>query len=46
LDWRLELVQVPGSDVHRAKVFDWGSFVSFSDPGGNRWAVQQLPPRG
>jgi catechol 2,3-dioxygenase-like lactoylglutathione lyase family enzyme len=24
----------------------WGRFVYFSDPDGNRWAVQQLPPRG
>lgn len=22
---------------------DWGSFVYFSDPDGNTWAVQQLP---
>jgi hypothetical protein len=24
-------------------VFDWGSFVFFSDPDGNGWAVQQRP---
>jgi hypothetical protein len=24
----------------------WGSFVYFSDPDGNGWAVQELPPRG
>jgi catechol 2,3-dioxygenase-like lactoylglutathione lyase family enzyme len=24
----------------------WGRFVYFSDPDGNKWAVQQLPPRG
>jgi predicted enzyme related to lactoylglutathione lyase len=24
----------------------WGSFVFFSDPDGNTWALQQLPPRG
>jgi catechol 2,3-dioxygenase-like lactoylglutathione lyase family enzyme len=23
----------------------WGRFVYFADPDGNRWAVQQLPPR-
>jgi predicted enzyme related to lactoylglutathione lyase len=23
----------------------WGSFVWFSDPDGNTWALQQLPPR-
>jgi hypothetical protein len=25
--------------------FPWGKFVWFSDPDGNRWAVQQLQPR-
>ncbi|MEU2505149.1 VOC family protein [Streptomyces sp. NPDC007863] len=24
----------------------WGSFVYFTDPDGNRWAVQQKTPRG
>jgi predicted enzyme related to lactoylglutathione lyase len=24
----------------------WGSFVTFSDPDGNRWVLQQLPARG
>ncbi len=33
---------VPVSDV---QVLDWGSFVYFDDPDGNRWAIQQLPPR-
>jgi catechol 2,3-dioxygenase-like lactoylglutathione lyase family enzyme len=23
----------------------WGSFVYFSDPDGNTWALQQVPPR-
>ena len=23
----------------------WGTFVYFADPDGNRWAVQQIPPR-
>jgi catechol 2,3-dioxygenase-like lactoylglutathione lyase family enzyme len=23
----------------------WGRFVFFSDPDGNAWAIQQLPPR-
>jgi len=23
----------------------WGSFVTFSDPDGNTWVLQQLPPR-
>jgi len=35
-----------GVDVSDVQVFPWGSFVFFADPDGNRWAVQQLPPRG
>lgn len=35
-----------GLDVGEVQRFDWGSFVFFADPDGNRWAVQQLPPRG
>jgi catechol 2,3-dioxygenase-like lactoylglutathione lyase family enzyme len=31
------------SDIHDLA---WGRFVYFSDPDGNRWAVQQLPQRG
>ncbi len=23
----------------------WGRFVTFSDPDGNRWTLQQMPPR-
>ena len=23
----------------------WGRFVYFSDPDGNTWALQQIPPR-
>jgi len=34
-----------GLDVADVQTFDWGSFVFFADPDGNRWAVQQLPPR-
>ena len=34
-----------GVDVSDVQVFPWGSFVFFSDPDGNRWSVQQLPPR-
>ena len=33
-----------GVGVSDVQVFPWGSFVFFSDPDGNRWAVQQLPP--
>jgi catechol 2,3-dioxygenase-like lactoylglutathione lyase family enzyme len=34
-----------GVDVSDVQDFPWGSFVFFADPDGNRWAVQQLPPR-
>ena len=34
-----------GVDVSEVQTFGWGSFVFFADPDGNRWAVQQLPPR-
>jgi predicted enzyme related to lactoylglutathione lyase len=33
-----------GVEVSDVQEFPWGSFVFFSDPDGNRWAVQQLPP--
>src|SRR3954447_25982150 len=35
-----------GVEVSDVQVFDWGSFVFFSDPDGNGWALQQLPARG
>jgi len=34
-----------GVEVSEIQTFDWGSFVFFSDPDGNRWAVQQIPQR-
>jgi predicted enzyme related to lactoylglutathione lyase len=34
-----------GVAVSDVQHFDWGSFVFFTDPDGNRWAVQQLPAR-
>lgn len=34
-----------GVEVSDVQEFPWGSFVFFGDPDGNRWAVQQLPPR-
>jgi predicted enzyme related to lactoylglutathione lyase len=41
---RRELVArgVQASDVD---VQPWGSFVTFSDPDGNTWALQQVPKR-
>ncbi len=35
-----------GVEVSEVKEFPWGSFVWFSDPDGNQWAVQQLPAGG
>jgi catechol 2,3-dioxygenase-like lactoylglutathione lyase family enzyme len=39
---RAELAE-RGVDVSDVDVPPWGSFVYFSDPDGNRWAVQQVP---
>jgi catechol 2,3-dioxygenase-like lactoylglutathione lyase family enzyme len=35
-----------GVDATEVQVLEWGSFTSFSDPDGNTWTLQQLPPRG
>jgi predicted enzyme related to lactoylglutathione lyase len=42
---REELLQ-RGAEVSDVQDFPWGSFVFFSDPDGNTWALQQLSPRG
>jgi predicted enzyme related to lactoylglutathione lyase len=42
---RAELAE-RGVEVGEVQDFPWGSFVFFSDPDGNGWAVQQLPDRG
>ena len=41
---RAELV-ARGVEVSEIQDFPWGSFVFFSDPDGNGWAVQQIQPR-
>ena len=41
---RAELIE-RGMDVGEVQEFPWGRFIFFSDPDGNRWAVQQLPDR-
>jgi hypothetical protein len=41
---RAELIE-RGVEVGEVQEFPWGSFVFFSDPDGNGWAVQQLPAR-
>src|SRR5215213_6214274 len=35
----IEAAQVPGPDPQRQ---DYGSFLSFSDPDGNSWVVQEV----
>jgi len=41
---RAELVE-RGVEASAVQDFAWGRFVFFADPDGNRWSVQQLPPR-
>jgi predicted enzyme related to lactoylglutathione lyase len=41
---RAELAE-RGVEVSDVQEFPWGSFVFFSDPDGNGWAVQQIPDR-
>lgn len=35
-----------GVEVGEVQNFPWGAFVFLSDPDGNTWLVQQIPPRG
>jgi len=35
-----------GVEVSAIEDLAWGRFVYFSDPDGNKWAVQELPKRG
>jgi len=39
--------ELQGREVEVSDVEDlaWGRFVYFSDPDGNSWALQELPPR-
>jgi len=34
-----------GVQVSDVQEFPWGRFVFFSDPDGNKWSVQEVPPR-
>ena len=34
-----------GVEASEVDVQPWGSFVTFSDPDGNTWSLQELPPR-
>jgi catechol 2,3-dioxygenase-like lactoylglutathione lyase family enzyme len=42
---RAELVAA-GVEAGEVQELPWGRFVSFADPDGNRWMIQELPPRG
>jgi catechol 2,3-dioxygenase-like lactoylglutathione lyase family enzyme len=35
-----------GIEVSDVQEFPWGRFVFFEDPDGNKWSVQEIPPRG
>jgi catechol 2,3-dioxygenase-like lactoylglutathione lyase family enzyme len=41
---RAELAE-RGVEVSEVQEYPWGKFVFFSDPDGNGWSVQQIPPR-
>jgi predicted enzyme related to lactoylglutathione lyase len=41
---RAELTE-RGIEVSDVSDFPWGRFVFFTDPDGNAWALQELPPR-
>jgi predicted enzyme related to lactoylglutathione lyase len=34
-----------GVECTEPETLAWGRFVTFEDPDGNRWALQELPPR-
>lgn len=40
-----EQLKARGVDVSDIEVQDWGHFVYFSDPDGNKWSLQYLPNR-
>jgi len=42
---RKELLE-RGVEASEVQTLDWGSFTSFTDPDGNTWTLQQLPPPG
>ncbi len=42
-DAALAQLRVAGVDAEGVTDRDWGRFVSFADPDGNTWTLQQLP---
>ncbi len=45
-DATLAQLRAVGVDAEGVEELDWGRFVSFRDPDGNRWALQELVPYG
>lgn len=45
-DAALAQLQAVGVDAEGVQDLDWGRFVTFPDPDGNRWTLQQLPQWG
>jgi len=44
-DAALAQLRDAGVDAQGVDEQDWGRFVTFTDPDGNAWTLQQLPPR-
>jgi uncharacterized glyoxalase superfamily protein PhnB len=44
-DAALDFLQEKGVEPRGVDEQPWGRFVFFTDPDGNGWALQQLPPR-
>lgn len=44
-DEALAHLRANGVEADGVAELDWGRFVTFADPDGNRWALQQLPSR-
>jgi hypothetical protein len=40
---RAELLE-RGVEASEVQTLPWGNFVFFSDPDGNKWSIQELPP--
>lgn len=44
-DAALDQLRASGVEAQGVDEQPWGRFVTFRDPDGNRWTLQQLPPR-
>jgi uncharacterized glyoxalase superfamily protein PhnB len=45
-DEALAHLQGLGVEARGVEDLDWGRFVSFDDPDGNTWTLQELPDYG